>query len=118
MAVPLSITFPRQGHRFAVGFQEGVQLFDEKYDTSEILPPASPLEGKTDLLVDSQRLSFSGSGNHLVVASRAAQLGKVFLTIHDLQPLDRKDRQLPDIPIPGVCAATLLRRPSRELPDY
>ena len=77
-------------------------------DTFEMLPLAIPGKAKADLQVDGQSLSFSLCGNHLVVAYRAAREGKVFIMVHDLQPLQRRDQQMPELAIPTVSARTLV----------
>ena len=77
-------------------------------DNSEFLPLAIPQKGTAVLLVDSQSLSFSLCGNHLVVASRAAREGKVFIMVHDLQPLQRRNQRMPDLTIPRVSARVLV----------
>lgn len=77
-------------------------------DNFEILPLATPEKAKADLQVDSQSLSFSFCGNHLVVAYRARCEGKVFVMVHDLQPLQRQDQRMPDITIQKVSARTLV----------
>ncbi|KAL9032987.1 MAG: hypothetical protein Q9214_007724 [Letrouitia sp. 1 TL-2023] len=66
-----------------------------------MLPSAISQKSKANLQVDSQSLSFSLCGNHLVVASRAAREGKVFIMVHDLQPLQRQDERMPDLIIPA-----------------
>ena len=73
-----------------------------------MLPLAFPEKAKVDLQVDSQSLSFSLCGRHLVVAYRAACQGKVFIMVHDLQPLQRRAQQMLELKIPTVSARTLV----------
>ncbi len=101
---PLSIAFPYQGHRVALGFEQEVQLFDGITGNLELLPHSFPQGGRE---VHSQSLSFSLCGNHLVVASRAAREGKVFIVVHDLQLPQRQYQWMPALPIPTVSARTL-----------
>ncbi len=105
---PLSIAFQHQGHRVALGFEEGVQLFDGMTGNIEILPLSFSQGGRANLEVDSQCLSFSPSGNHLVVASRVAREGRVFIMVHDLQPQQRRDERMPALSIPSVSARILV----------
>ena len=66
-------------------------------DNFEMLTRAiSPTE-TIDLQVDSQSLSFSPCGNHLVIASRAARNGKVVTMVYDLQPLQGRGKRMPDL---------------------
>ena len=65
-------------------------------------------KGTANLQVDSQSLSFSLCGNYLVVASRAASEGKLFIMVHNLQPLQQQNHQMPALLIPTVSARTLV----------
>ena len=107
---PLSIAFPQQGHRVAVGFEKGVQLFDGMTGDLVLLPPALPPRATAGLQIHSQSLSFCHCGNHLVVASRAAGEGKVFIMVHDLHPLQPRDQRMCDL-VSTVSAETLVPQP-------
>ena len=94
---PLSIALSRQGHRIALGFEKGVQLFDGMTGIFEFLPTGTPSRDMAGSQIDSQSLSFCLCGNHLVIASRVAGKGKVITVVHDLQPLQRQDHRMLDL---------------------
>ena len=104
---PLSIAFSQQGHRVALGFDKGVQLFDGMTGSFQNLPTATPSRDMAGLQIDSQSLSFSLCGNHLIVASNVSGQGKVYTIVHDLQPLPRHDKRMPGLPISTVSVRML-----------
>ena len=110
---PLSIAFSQQGHRLALGFEKGVQLFDGRTGSFEFLPPATPPRDTAGLQIDHQSLSFCLCGNHLVVTSQVTGKGKVFTIVHDLQPLQRQDQRMPYLKSSTVSARTLLPQSPR-----
>jgi hypothetical protein len=85
-----------------VGFERAIQVYDGAAGDFEPLPTAGPLNDQAPLQVDSQRMSFSLDGNHLVVATREARNGIVYTGVHALRPLSRLNRQMHDLRIPTV----------------
>ncbi|KAG8528726.1 uncharacterized protein KY384_006413 [Bacidia gigantensis] len=96
---PHSLAISRQGHRIAVGFARATNIFDGAKGSSEILPAAMPHD-QAAFQVDSQCMSFSTCGNHLVVATREPREGYVYVGVHDLSPLRRYSQQMQDFRIP------------------
>ena len=101
---PLSLAVSQQGHKVAVGFVSGIYVFDGATDKCARLQTAISRDFRDKLKVQkSQSISFSVCGNHLVVATREAHEGNVFIGIHDLPPLNPNGERMPDLRIPTVC---------------
>ena len=100
-AQPHSLAISRQGHRIAVGFESATQIFDGGLKGSELLPAAGP-DDQASFQVDSQCMSFSICGNHLVVATRETREGVVYVGVHDLLPLQPYNQQMRNLRIPTV----------------
>ena len=104
---PLSLTVSQQGHKVAVGFVSAIHVFDGATDKCARLPTAIPKVSREESEVQkSQKISFSVCGNHLVVATREAHEGEVFIGIHDLPPLKPNDERMPYLRLPTVCVPT------------
>ena len=104
---PLSLAISQQGKKVAVGFVWGILVFDGAKDKCARLPTAidKDFRAKSDVQ-KSQSLSFSVCGSHLVVATREAHGGKVFIAIHDLPPLKLNNERMQDLRLPTVCVPT------------
>lgn len=100
-AQPFSLAISRQGHRIAVGFEKSTQVFDGATRNFTPLPSAVP-ERDEEFLIDSQCMSFSVCGNHLVVATREKREGNVYTGVHDLPPLSRRNQRMHNLRIPTV----------------
>ena len=101
---PLSLAVSQQGHKVAVGFVSGIHVFDGATDKCARLPTAITKDFRDKLEVQkSQSISFSVCGNHLVVATREAHEGNVFIGVHDLPPLKLNGERMPELRIPTVC---------------
>ena len=100
-AQPHSLSISRQGHRIAVGYERFTQVFDGASGNPENLPTAVPSD-QASLQVDSQCMSFSICGDHLVIATREKREGWVFVGVHDLPPLPPHSQRMRDFRIPTV----------------
>ena len=88
----------------ALGFVSGIHVFDGAPDKYARLPTAIPKELRGESKVQkSQSISFSVCGNHLVVATREAHEGNVFIGIYDLSPLKPYGERMPYLRLPTVC---------------
>ena len=110
---PVSIAISRQGEKIGVGFERIIKIFNVADRNCEDRSTGIP-QTNTGLTfrLDSQRISFSINGEHLVVATREAKEGIVYIRVYGGQPSEQRYQEMPSIRIPAVSISSNIFPPT------